>query len=108
MSAKKGSKKSAAMTKTDLVAALAAAGGIKNTQVKDMFDALAALAAKELRAGGTFTIPGLVKITRVNTPAKAARKGTNPFTKEPMTFKAKPAGKKLKVTAIKALKDTAL
>ncbi len=38
-------------------------------------------------------------------PATKARKGTNPFTGEAMTFKAKPATKTVKVTPLKAFKD---
>jgi hypothetical protein len=36
-----------------------------------------------------------------------ARKGTNPFTGEPMTFKAKPATLQPRFTAAKAIKDVA-
>ena len=39
--------------------------------------------------------------------ATKARKGTNPFTGEPTTFKAKPATLKPRFTASKALKDEA-
>ena len=40
-------------------------------------------------------------------PATKARKGTNPFTGEPTTFKAKPATLQPRFTAGKALKDEA-
>jgi nucleoid DNA-binding protein len=40
-------------------------------------------------------------------PATKARKGTNPFTGEPATFKAKPATLQPRFTAGKALKDEA-
>ena len=39
--------------------------------------------------------------------ATKSRKGTNPFTGEPMTFKAKPATLQPRFTAAKALKDEA-
>jgi hypothetical protein len=42
----------------------------------------------------------------VKKPATKARQGINPFTKEPMTFKAKPARKLVKVRALKGLKDS--
>ena len=35
---------------------------------------------------------------------RKARKGVNPFTKEPCTFKAKPASKTVRARAIKAIK----
>ena len=37
--------------------------------------------------------------------ASKARKGTNPFTKEPMMFKAKPARKIVRARPVKAAKD---
>jgi len=37
-------------------------------------------------------------------PASPAKKGINPFTKEPCVFKAKPASKTVKVYAMKKLK----
>ena len=36
--------------------------------------------------------------------ARKAREGTNPFTGEPTVFKARPASKTAKVTALKKLK----
>lgn len=41
----------------------------------------------------------------VKKPATKARKGVNPFTGEEMMFKAKPASKTVKVSALKGLKD---
>ena len=38
-------------------------------------------------------------------PATKARKGTNPFTGEEMTFAAKPARRIVKITALKPLKE---
>ena len=40
----------------------------------------------------------------VKKPATKARQGINPFTKEPMTFKAKPASKKVRLLPLKSLK----
>jgi nucleoid DNA-binding protein len=63
------------------------------------------MAGKSLKKGGAFMIPGFVKLKVVVKPATKARKGINPFTKEEMTFKAKPARKVVKVMALKTLKD---
>jgi hypothetical protein len=41
----------------------------------------------------------------IKKPATKARKGINPFTKEPTVFKAKPARKIVKARPIKAVKD---
>jgi hypothetical protein len=40
----------------------------------------------------------------VKKPATKAREGVNPFTGEKMVFKAKPASKKVRAVALKALK----
>ena len=52
-----------------------------------------------------FTIPGLLKIHVVRKPATPERKGINPFTKEEMILKAKPAKNIVKLVALKGLKD---
>ncbi|MCX7678158.1 MAG: HU family DNA-binding protein [Spirochaetes bacterium] len=53
---------------------------------------------------GEITIPGIAKFHTVVKPAVPERKGINPFTKEPMIFKAKPARRVIKVKVLKALK----
>lgn len=67
----------------------------------------AAHASLHKKGAGQFTIPGMLKITKVDVPAKPRRKGVNPFTKEEQWFAAKPASTKLKVRALKKLKDSA-
>ena len=42
---------------------------------------------------------------REKTPATKARKGINPFTKEEVMFKAKPASTVIKVRPLKGLKN---
>jgi nucleoid DNA-binding protein len=46
-----------------------------------------------------------MKCKVIRKPATKARKGINPFTGEPTTFKAKPARNVIKVRALKALKE---
>jgi Bacterial DNA-binding protein len=46
-------------------------------------------------------IPDIV----VKKPATKARKGINPFTEEPTTFKARPARKIVRARPVKAAKD---
>jgi nucleoid DNA-binding protein len=55
----------------------------------------------------TFILPGLLKITVANIPAKPKRKGINPFTKQEQWFAAKPATVRVKVRPLKKLKDAA-
>jgi hypothetical protein len=57
---------------------------------------------------GAFTLPGLLKVTVVNVPAKKKRVGIDPFTKQERVFAAKPATVKIKTRALKKLKDAAL
>jgi hypothetical protein len=54
---------------------------------------------------GECVIPGFVKMSVVNRPATEARTGVNPFTKQPMEYAAKPAGKTVKAFPLKAAKD---
>ena len=50
-------------------------------------------------------VPGLLKLTVAKKPATKERKGVNPFTGEEMVFKAKPASRRVKILALKGLKD---
>ena len=70
-----------------------------------MFDALGAVCKKSLRANGQVTVPGICKLVVKKNPARPARKGINPFTKEEAMFKAKPASKTVRARPIKAVKD---
>lgn len=55
-----------------------------------------------------FMLPGVLKVVTKDIPARKAKKGINPFTKEPCVFKAKPATTRVKVRPMKKLKDAAL
>ena len=81
--------------------------GLQKKQVASVFDALTALIGKNLgkKGPGMFTVPGLLKIKVVRKPATKARKGINPFTKEEVMFKAKPARNVVKIAPTKTLKE---
>ena len=64
-----------------------------------------ALKDAKKRAPGSVPLGNLGRLKMRYKEATKARKGINPFTKEPMTFKAKPASKSVKVLALKGLKD---
>jgi DNA-binding protein HU-beta len=70
-----------------------------------VFDSLHTMVKKSLRGHGLFTLPGLLKLKVVKKPATKAREGVNPFTGEKMTFKAKPASKKVRAMPLKNLKN---
>ena len=94
-------------TKTELYATLAEKTGLSKKQVSSVFEAFHELHGKELgkKGPGILTVPGLYKIKVVHKPATKARPGFNPATKQPITIKAKPARKVIKVMPLKALKD---
>jgi nucleoid DNA-binding protein len=73
--------------------------------VKVVFDALAEIGYKELKKNVAFVVPGFAKFVVIKKAATKARKGTNPFTGEAMTFKAKPARKIVRARPVKAAKD---
>jgi nucleoid DNA-binding protein len=97
------------LTKSALVAHLADAAKVAAKDVRALLTALEETIHASISKKGprTFVLPGLLKITVTNVPAKKARKGVNPFTGEPATFKAKPATVKVKVRPMKKLKDAA-
>ena len=98
------------MSKSALVAHIAAATEIAAKDVRAVMAALegAIHASVGKKGAGQFVMPGVLKITAVNVPAKPKRKGINPFTGQETTFAAKPATVKVKVRPMKKLKDAAV
>jgi nucleoid DNA-binding protein len=97
-------KKGGAPTKSEVLTSISKDTGLSRKQVSGVFDALGGSIKKSLRSNGLFTVPGLMKLKVVKKPATKAREGVNPFTGEKMTFKAKPASKKVRVLPLKNLK----
>ena len=97
------------LTKSGLVSHIADASGVASKDVRAVLAALDDTIAGSVskRGVGSFTLPGVLKITSVKVPAKPRRKGINPFTKEEQWFAAKPASVKVKVRPLKKLKDAA-
>ncbi len=95
------------MSKSDLIAKIAEEHADKLTKrdVKGVMETLASIGYKELKKTGAFLVPGFAKFVVIKKPATKARKGINPFTKEPTVFKAKPARKIIKARPVKAAKD---
>ncbi|MCS6851336.1 MAG: HU family DNA-binding protein [Gemmataceae bacterium] len=94
-------------TKSETYRALAAATGLTRQQISSVFEELANLIRQNLgkKGPGVFTVPGLLKLKVVRKPATKARKGINPFTKEEVIFKAKPARNVVKAQPLKSLKE---
>jgi nucleoid DNA-binding protein len=94
-------------TKAEIFGQLAEKTGVAKKDISSVFDALGDMIGKELgkKGPGQFVIPGLLKLKVVNKPATKAKQGINPFTKEPMMIKAKPARNVVKAVPMKALKE---
>jgi|SRR5688500_16819518 nucleoid DNA-binding protein len=97
-------KKNSAPTKSEVVAQICEDAELSRKQVAAVFESLNGIIKKSLRSHGMFTLPGLLKMKVVKKPATKAREGINPFTKEKMMFKAKPASKKVRLLPLKSLK----
>lgn len=95
------------MSKSEIVQKIAEMLPNKMTRddIRGMLDALAEVGRAELKQTGAFLVPGFAKFEVTEKPATEAREVVNPFTKEPMTFNAKPASKVVRARPIKALKD---
>lgn len=91
-------------TKSGTIKAIAAATNLTLAQVKLVLTQLIVESIQGLKRDGVYYIHG---IARLQTKMKAAlpeRAGRNPFTKEPVTFKAKPESKRILVKPVTAFK----
>ncbi len=95
------------MNKSQFVTVLSEKSGLSKKQAKAAIDSINAMVAQQLgqKGPGEIILPGLLKLSIVVKPATHQHEGINPFTKEPMTYKAKPARKVVRVRPLKALKD---
>ncbi len=99
----------ARQTKTQIIQAIAEDTGLNRKQVSGVFSSLGSLVQRHMqrRGSGEITIPETgVKVRRVRKPARKSRMGRNPATGESIKIAAKPASTGIKVSAMKALKDT--
>ena len=100
-----------ALTKSQIIAEISESTELTKKDVTAVLDDLSLLIDRHVKKGaaGTFTLPGVLKVRKVKTPARKARKNVpNPFKPgETMDIPAKPASSKLKIVPLKALKDKA-
>ena len=101
------SKKNKPLSKSAILEAVTNAVGedLSKKQVKLVMETLVEVGHRELKKTGIFVLPGFAKFTVVKKPARPAREGINPFTKEMQKFPAKPASKGVRARAVKAVKD---
>jgi DNA-binding protein HU-beta len=94
------------MSKSELIQKIVAQHSNKMARkdIKAVIESLAEIGYKELNKSGAFVLPGFAKFVVVKKPATKERSGINPFTKESMVFKAKPARKIVRARPVKAIK----
>ncbi len=94
------------MSKSELIQKIVAQHkDMSRKNVKAIIESLAAIGYKELNKSGAFVLPGFAKFVVIKKPATKERTDINPFTKEPMVFKAKPARKIVRARPVKAVKS---
>jgi nucleoid DNA-binding protein len=100
-------KKTKPLSKSEILNAIADAIGeeLSRKHVKAIVEHLVAVGHRELKKAGVFVLHGFAKFVVVKKPARPARKGINPFTKQEQTFAAKPASKAVRARPVKAIKD---
>jgi DNA-binding protein HU-beta len=81
---------------------------IPRKHVKLVVETLVDVGHRELKKTGIFVLPGFAKFVVVKKPARPAREGINPFTKEKQRFAAKPASKGVRARPVKAIKDAVI
>jgi nucleoid DNA-binding protein len=103
----KGDHMAKVLTKSQIIQAIADAHKEKLSRknVAGVLESLTSVGHKELKKNGIFVLPGFAKFIVIKKPATKERPGINPFTKEPIIIKAKPARKVLKARPVKAVKD---
>lgn len=94
-------------SKTVIYQTLAEKTGLNRKQVASVFDELNLFIKGQLskKGPGMVTLPGLLKVKRVEKKATPARPGKNPRTGEPMTIPAKPKRTVVKALALKGLRE---
>jgi DNA-binding protein HU-beta len=90
------------MGKSELFSHFAERFELKRAQAREFFDELTALAEKELKRSGEFTLPGMVKLV---VQRRKPRMGRNPATGEAIKIPAKTV---VKARIAKQMKDAVL
>jgi len=101
------SAKKKSISKSDILNAIVKEIGdeLSRKHVKQVIETLVTVGHKELKKSGVFVLPGFAKFVVVKKPARPAREGINPFTKEKQMFAAKAASKTVRARPVKAAKD---
>jgi DNA-binding protein HU-beta len=108
--AKSSPSKKKPLSKSAILQAITDAVGeeVSRKHVKQIVETLVDVGHRELKKNGMFVLPGFAKFVVVKKPARPAREGINPFTKEKQMFAAKPASKGVRARPVKAIKDAVI
>ena len=90
------------MTQSEVINHFSDSTGMKRAQVKEFFEELCTLAAREVKSNGEFVLPGFGKLVKSE---RKAREGRNPATGETIQI---PAKRVVKFQVAKAAKDAIL
>lgn len=107
MAAKKMPSVKDPLSKSGMIKTITDYTALQKRDVVSVLDCLTQVIERHVKSGGPgiFVMPGLMKISVVKKPARAARKGVNPFTGEEIMIKARPAYKAVKIKPLKKLKE---
>jgi DNA-binding protein HU-beta len=112
MASSKAAKKTSGkpLSKSGMLQAIVDAVGddVSRKTVKTIVETLVDVGHRELKKNGIFVLHGFAKFVVVKKPARPARDGINPFTKEKQRFAAKPASKGVRARPVKAIKDAVI
>jgi nucleoid DNA-binding protein len=99
--------KAKSATKSTMYQELAEKTGLSKKQIGGVFDALTSFIHEQVgkKGPGVVTLPGLLKVKRIEKPATKARPGRNPATGETIMIAAKPKRTVVKALCLKALKE---
>lgn len=99
--------KAKAATKSAIYQELSTKTELTKKQIGVFFEALGEMIKKEIgkKGPGIFTVPGLLRIKKVEKKATKERMGRNPRTGEPQVIPAKPKRTVVRVRPLKALNE---
>merc|ERR1711959_510692 len=83
MAPMKATKAGSAMTASAAYSSVAETTGLKPKDVKAIVEGMVSVAGDQLKKNGSFKLAGSLNLKLKKKPATPARKGVNPFTKEP-------------------------
>lgn len=93
------------MSKAQLRQTIAEGVGISGKQVEEVLDLLSATIIDQVNSTGSFVLPGVLKVSKVEKPARPARKMYSQILKKEIDVEAKPASNSVRIRPLKGLKD---